>query len=345
MRDTHSKRKIILTILIALVVIGLFGLVLHLIENRGLLDEQFGDTGDWGDGAIETSELTFNDELYISNDSIDTYLVIGTDSGGEDLGEMYSGELADFLTLLLVDNTTEKFAFIQIDRNTMVDMTVPDESGAADALETMQLCISHWYGKDEDERNEYTADAVSTVFGGLDIYNWYSIEMTDIGAINHALGGVAVDINEDLTSIDPAFTKGSTVLLTDKQAEEFVRARMGVGEGTNKERMSRQTQYMQKAYNLVFDQVRENPEYINDIYDQLQGRIHSGESESNFSKMTNQIMTYESCGILQIDGKVKNNDTMGDGIIHEEFYADEDSILAALKKVMNLKLAPEDYGE
>ena len=210
MRENRgSKKKIIIGILIAVLLIAVFGLVMHLIENHGLRDEQFGDTGDWGDEAPETTELSFGDKLYISNDNLDTYLIIGTDSGGEDLGEMYSGELADFLVLLIVDNTTKKYAFMQIDRNTMTSVEVPDEEGNVNDLETMQLCISHWYGKTIDERNGYTADAVTYLFGDLDIENVYSLEMTEIGAVNHAIGGVVVDIDQDMTDLDPAFVKAT----------------------------------------------------------------------------------------------------------------------------------------
>ena len=345
MRRTHnSKKKVIIAILIALAVIAIFAFGLRIIERMGLEDEQFGDTGEWGD-EDETIELSLDDKIYISQDNLDTYLIIGTDSGGEDLGPMYSGELADFLSLLIVDNTTEKFAFYQIDRNSMVLMAVPDEEGNDNDLEEMQICISHWYGEDQEARNDYTATAVTTLLGDLDIDNVYSIEMTDIGAINHAIGGVEVDIQTDMTSVDPAFVKGATVLLTDKQAEEFVRARMNVGGGTNAERMDRQTQYMQKVYNLVMNQVRENPEYLNELYGQLKGKIYVDGSEDNFSRMANQISQYESQGIMRFDGKTKVSDTMGDGIEHEEFYVDQSSIVRNLQKIMDLEEAPEDYYE
>ena len=81
------------------------------------------------------------------------------------------------------------------------------------------------------------------------------------------------------------------------------------------------------------------------LYSELEGRINSGESEGNFSRMANQILTYESLGIMQFDGRTEINDTVGEGIEHEEFYVSEKSILNNLRKVMNLKEAPEDYGE
>lgn len=343
--NRNAKRKVIIGVIIAVAAIVLFGVGLYVAERMGLKDVQFGDTGEWGDGEPEVTELYLNDKLYISRDSLDTYLLVGTDSGGKDEGEMYSGELADFIVLLLVDNTTEKFGFLQIDRNSMVDMVVPDESGNDSDLETMQICISHWYGKTQEDRNYYTSSAVATLLGDLEVDNVYSLEMTQIGAVNHAIGGVEVDIQTDLTKVDPAFVEGTTVRLSDEQAEKFVRARSGVGKGTNAERMERQAQYMQKVYNLVMNQARENPEYLDNLYGQLKGKVYSGDSTKNFSRLTKQLTEYESQGIMRFKGKTKVHDTLGEGIEHEEFYVSETSILESLQKIMNLKEAPEDYGE
>lgn len=343
--NRNAKRKVIIGIVAAAVAIALFAVGLHAAEQLSLKDVQFGDTGEWGNDEPESIELSLDDRIYISNDSIDTYLLIGTDSGGEDQGDMFSGELADFIVLLLVDNTTEKFGFLQVDRNSMVEIAVPDEEGNEDAVETMQICISHWYGKTQEDRNENTADALTTLLGDLDIDNVYSLEMTRIGDVNHAIGSVQVDIQTDLTKIDPAFVEGETVLLTDEQAEKFVRARTGVGKGTNAERMDRQTQYMQKVYNLVMNQTRENPEYLDNLYRELKDKVCTGDSTKNFSRLTKQLTRYENQGIMRFSGETKINDTLGEGIKHEEFYVDDNSILKCLQKIMDLREAPEDYDE
>lgn len=338
--NRRRKKKIIIGIVAAIAVIALFAGGLRLLEHMGMRDVQFGDSGDWGSEG-EITELSLDNKLYQSEDSLNTYLIIGTDSGGEDLGEMFSGELADFITLLLVDNTTQKFGFLQIDRNSMVEMAVPDENGNDDALEEMQICISHWYGRDQEEQNDYTATAVTTLMGDLNIDNVYSLEMTEIGKVNHAIGGVEVDIETDMTNVDPAFEQGASVLLSDEQAEKFVRARMGVGEGTNAERMARQTQYMQKVYNLVMNQIRENPDYLNELYNELKGVMYSDGSQKTFSRLANQVTEYESLGIMQFAGETKENDTLGEGIEHEEFYVDDASIVKCLQKIMNLEEVKE----
>jgi anionic cell wall polymer biosynthesis LytR-Cps2A-Psr (LCP) family protein len=169
--------------------------------------------------------------------------------------------------------------------------------------------------------------------------------MDDVGAINNAIGGVVVDIDTDMTAIDPEFKEGASVLLTDEQAEKYVRARMNVGDGTNQARMGRQRQYMQKAYNLVLSQLRDNPEYINDLYTELRDKVQTDRPGRDLSVITNKLTGYESEGILTMEGEVRVNDTIGEGIEHEEFYPTEASIVSTLRKVMNLTNEPQTIDE
>ena len=341
-KNRPSKRKIIISIIVALIAILAFWLVLRYIDGRGLLDEKFGNTGGWGDDDIEETFITIGDKSYSSLDDIDTYLLIGTDGGGDDLGEAYNGDLADFLVLLIVDNTTEKFGFYTIDRNTMTDVATTDENGEMNAIVTEQICLSHWYGLDDEERNFNTVDAVSTLLGVLDIDNYYTINMADINRINEAIGGVTVHIDTDMTEIDPAFRQGEDLLLTGDQAEKFIRARYALKDGTNAARMSRQQQYMENAYAKLINEFREDPGYVNDLYDQLDDCIISDGSAREVSVAVNHMMQYENMGFIKFDGETKINDTLGDGEDHEEFYADPDSIIEGLEKVINFKEAANE---
>lgn len=352
----NSKRRVIIGVIAAVLMIVLLYLALRFIESRGLLDEQFGDTGGWGDEPPEEQILSIGETDYITMDNIEAYMLVGTDNGGEDLGDGYNGELADFITVVLIDNTTEKYGFYQIDRNTMVEVAVPDyaseetdedseedasadedeEAGAAEPGTFLeQICIAHWYGKTAEERNNNLANAVSELLGGIQIDGYYVLNMKDIGSVNNAIGGVTVTIEDDMTGIDPAFAKGASVLLSDSQAEKYLRARMSLKDDSNSARMKRHQQYMQNAYNMLIGQLRENPEYINDLYDRIEPLIQS-DGEIKLSKLTNQLVEYTGQGILKFEGKSRKADTLGDGKEHEEFYPEQKSIVTNLKKVIDM---------
>ena len=318
--------------------IALFGAVVYLIEKHGLLDEQFGDSGDWGSEEVEQYSLELNDREYVSSDDIDAFLVIGKDDPKE--GETgYNGEMADFLMLVLMDNTTEKYAFYQIDRDTITYVDILDKDGNSQGAMTQQICTAHWYGLDAEQRNANTLAAASNLFGGLPLDGYYSISMSDMGLINNAIGGVVVEIDEDMTNVDPEFVKGASVHLKDDQAEKFVRARMEVGDGTNKERMGRQSQYMQKAYNLIMNQLRERPEYINDLYQELHGIVETDSGSKDLSSIADRMINYESEGIIRLEGESTIGQNLPDGLDHAEFYPDGQSLVDSLGKVMVLEPA------
>lgn len=340
-RDRTSKRKIVITVLLVVLAIALFGLVIHLIEEHGLLDEQFGDTGDWGDGS--RIELYLDDRDFVSDDSVKVYMLAGTDAGGEDWGEGLNGDLADFITLLVIDNTTEKYAFYQIDRNSMLEIEVPDASGEYNgSFFNEQVCTAHWYGKTDEERHQKLADAVAELMGGLDSDGYYFIKMEDIGKVNDAIGGVDVTVQTDMTAVDPAFTEGATIHLTGDQAEKYLRARKILENDTNEARMERQTQYMQGAYGKIMAQLREDPNYINTLDEELKDVIDTDTSNKALSVIANSLLNYENVGMMKFTGRTEMNDTFGDGEKHEEFYMDQKSVIELLSKVIALKESDGD---
>ena len=178
--------------------------------------------------------------------------------------------------------------------------------------------------------------AVSDLFGYLPIDGYFVLNMKDISTVNHAIGGVVIDFDQDLTAIDPAFKEGESVLLSDKQAEEFVRARMSVGDGTNVERMARQRQYMEAVYSLLVGQLRENPAYLDDLYEELHKNIESDQSAKTVSTIANKISQYESLGILRIEGESREADTLDDGELHAEFLMDTESQIKTVRKIITL---------
>jgi hypothetical protein len=117
---------------------------------------------------------------------------------------------------------------------------------------------------------------------------------------------------------------------------------MNTGGGTNAERMARQQQYMTNAYNMVIGQVRENPDYINEVYNEIQGVVQTDGNAKELSVAMNQMMKFENEGFIKFDGETKLDDTLDDGVEHEAFYVNKDSIVRCLRKVMNLAVDEEE---
>ena len=331
-----GKLKAIIGVAGAVCILVLFGLALHWIDNAK--EDNIGYDNELQDVA-EDPVLYFGDYEYTIRDDVESYLLIGTDDGGneEAVGtKEYRGAMADFLLLFVMNNTKETYGFLQINRDTIVDVPYMDTEGNGSDELKQQICTAHWYGGSPEQGCENTVFAVSELLGFAPITGYYSIHMSKVDFLNHAVGGVEVTIDEDMTATDPAFVKGKTIKLTDKQAQEFVRARMEVGSGENTARMDRQMQYMSAFKAKAQAKLDEDPAFVNDIYDELQDNAVTDIPSSSISSIVHHLTKSKDLGILQIAGEKKIGKTLGDGKDYTEFYADEESIAEAMVKLYGI---------
>ena len=296
----------------------------------------------------EKPEVYFNGKTYRYDRDILSYLIIGTDDSGNEFGEgdEYQGRSADFLLLLTLDIKKGKYGYLQINRDTMVEMERPTEVEGDDlGMATQQICTSHWYGGNEEEGSENTVKAVSTLLGDLNIDGYYTIHMSDIGKLNAAVGGVKLTIDEDLTAADPALEKGKTLVLDDIQAQTYVRARMSVGDGENTSRMRRQRVYLTAFLDQALAKLKANPSFVNDLFGELEDVASTDITGGDISVIAEAIRTGQSQGILQINGKLKVAKADFDGQEHTEFHAKTASIVEQMKKLYSLQLVKEEEEE
>ena len=364
-----KSKKIILFIVVIVVLLAVIIGGVYFIENGFKKDR-----GTTSHQRITEQTLIFGDDEYKVTHNIESYLLIGVDDNeqvdrptqkevqtdaegnyldedGDPIGTEvetyaapdpngYVGGMADFLLLLVLDRTENTYGFVQINRNTMTDVPFIDAEGNGDTEVFEQICAAHWYGGNEEMSCQNTVDAVSDLCGDLQIDGYYSIEMSAIAKLNHAVGGVEVTLEDDFTKQDPAMKKGETITLTDEQAQLFVRARMGVGEGDNQARMRRQQDFMESFRNKAFDKMEADPKFADELIQTLEDEAVTNVPSSTLSKIVNQVYKSSYLGILQPEGETVEHDTFGDGILHEEFYIDEKS----LAKIVSL-LCGIDYTD
>ena len=122
--------------------------------------------------------------------------------------------------------------------------------GTANASAKMQLCTAHWYGKDKTASCENTVNTVSKMLGGVPI-DGCALQMEAMSLLNHEVGGVTVTLEDDMTSLDPEMKKGTTLTLTDHQAELLIQTRYAMDDDRNTERMRRQQIFMKAFMNKM----------------------------------------------------------------------------------------------
>lgn len=334
-----KKKKVICTISLFLLVFLSIGTAAYFLEGHlslaGILNDRFAEEDD----EVDSVELSLYDEIFYINNKYDTFLLIGTDYSGNEEGEdtEYQGSLADFLMLMIIDHTEKTYAFLPIDRNTMADVHLLKKDGSGNVIAEEQINTAHWYGGSKEMGCENTVTAVSDYLGGLPIDGYYSISMSEIPRINHVIGGVTVTLKDDFSKMDPAMVPGSTLTLSDEQAEIYIRSRMSLEDDTNKNRMARQQTYLSEAMKKIKTKLKEDPDYFEVVSNEFSDAATSSITGRQTSRVANALIKYKDLGTFVIEGKTKLGYALGDGIEHEEFYPDPDSVIDVMTKLYNLE--------
>ena len=255
--------------------------------------------------------------------------------------------MADFLLLLVLDYTDNTYGAIQIDRNTVTEVTKTDENGEVVDSEEMQICTAHWYGYDPEQSAENTVRTTKMLLGELEnIDGYFVLNMQDIGTVNNLVGGVEVTIEDDgMETVDPAFVKGTTLTLSDEQAEAYIRARMTVGDGDNKSRMRRQKAYMDRFFEKAQQKIKDNPNFAQQMWNELKKTSVTDMTGNDISRIAEMIRSGESKGILSMDGVSRIGTILEDGLDHEEFYPDDSSIKTVMEILFSLTNIEDEIDE
>lgn len=278
------------------------------------------------DGRFASDELTlrYADRTWTyRKQELTNLLLIGVDwaeMNSPASSGRYAGQ-ADFLLLLTFDKKNRTISTLQIDRDTMTDIRVYGPFGDYTGMRETQICLSHAYGATAAENCENTVWAASRLLGNIPVDGYLALDMSAITALNDALGGVTVTLEEDFSSLDPQMVKGATITLQGKQAETFVRGRTGVGDGTNAARMRRQKAFMQKAGDLIAEGLERDPGFAGTLLDSL-----SSHMTMNVTRGWLINKAYESSGYRRTETRtLAGTHALGaDGFT--EFRADTDAL-------------------
>lgn len=331
-----DKYKITIFLLCMVAVMVGFWFLLRYFEHRipaESMKQDFltkADQEAWEDAEEKPKvrgEIRLSGKKYAYYDEIDTYLIMGVDRS----------EMADFLMLAVLNRTDRTYGFLQLDRDTMTEVNLIDETGEGEATADIQLCTAHWYGGTDEMRCENTVTAVSKMLGGLEIKGYYALDMENISALNRLIGGVELELLEDYTYLDPKMKKGKVWELSDSQAYAYVHDRFGVGDETNRSRMDRQRQYMKAMFKKVEDETRKDVNYITGLYKKMKTLTVTDMKAGVVSTAANLIKDGKGNGIHSFDGESKLGQALGDGIDHAEFYPDKESVLEKMTLLYELE--------
>ena len=271
------------------------------------------------DDTLPEGVIYYNGVPYAPNTALKSVLIMGIDDMEvTETGAGRNNSQADFLLLAVFNEEDETCTLLQINRDTMTDVTVLGALGDNIGLRTEQIALAHTYGKALEDSCENTVDAVSRLLYGINIENYISLTMGGISVLNDLVGGVTVTVEHDFTGVDDTLIQGEEVTLLGDHAMTFVRARMSMtDDATNIARMARQRTYMAALTEKLRETVKEDATFVIAAAAELSDYLVSDCDIYELSDYAQQLTSYTLSEIVTPEGESK----MGEKFM--EFYADD----------------------
>jgi len=312
-----SAVKVVVAILLA--VIALFLLIFTATRlfsfSPDRPEEDPNASGKWRP-ALEEDTITYEGVTYKRKSRVESYLILGVDKTEEQRKTGQAGQ-ADVLLLLVLDAEQQAYRILNINRDTVTQITVLSPDGSISSEKFEPICLSHAYGTGGPESCENTVRSVEYLLAGIKPDGYIALDLTAIGVLNDAVGGVTVTVDKDLTAMHPALKKGATVKLDAASAEAYVRARMYVGEEDNLSRMNRQVGYMTAWFRQA--QALGEQRLIG-LLDSIEEVCVTDLTEKRLAAVADIAMKYENLGFCALDGEYVRT------VSFNEFHADDDSV-------------------
>lgn len=349
-KETVEKKKFnigamtVVTILAIITVIAGIVLVMRVIGKGKLATVAAGtevtDIGD-KDDSLEDNQILYRGQVYELNQDLITILVMGidketvTDVGGqswteEEAGE-YAGGQADALFLMLLNPHDENVYVVAINRNSMVDVDVFDEEGNYEGIFTKQVALQHGYGDGKEVSCERQVKTVSRMFHNLPINAYAAISMDAIPELNDAVGGIEVEVLDDIIypEYDMNLHQGELVTLYGEKAYWYVRLRNENVFNSNELRLQRQKQYLTTFAAEAKNQSTSDIRVAINLYQTVQKYMVTDIDLNSFTYLATEALNYDfdKDNMYSLQGEVVQGNNF------EEFYLDDDALQELIVKL------------
>lgn len=261
-----------------------------------------------GKAAKETAEETepaVMETARVLQENLQTILITVTDAYdiSNTSGSYRNGNRADFLLLLVVDETAGKVRTLQLNPDTVIPFSIP---GQAEPVE-IPLGQTYSYGSGGSDSYLNLSKAVSHILDGVPVNHYLSFTMDAIGIVSDVLEGVSL-----ADAVDPVILQGS-------DAVTFFRIRE-VEDISNEVHMERQRQFMMGMYQ-PFMISAQDADFLTSFTLQLGERMATDMTLSQLLPLFESVASYEmEETVLTISGEAERINA------EYRFHMDPDSL-------------------
>lgn len=329
MNTQERKQNNVIVIIFVVLLIAVLAVVIVLAVKKNRADasatsmdeiaaEESTETEKWQEGTV-----SYNGRRYRYNTAIKTYLFLGIDRTGivTEAEDGISGGQSDAMFLLVEDTKAQKLSVIAINRNTMTMVDIYDKENNYLGQAKKQICLQHGYGDGMRNSCLRTADTVSRLFYGIPISGYLSLHMEAVPMLNDAVGGVTVEVLEDLENekLGVSLKKGETVTLEGDEAYIYLRSRDTNEFDSASKRLERQQQYLIAFLSQVRQTSLTGEESVTEIYDEISDYLVTN---IDFVELVAETKndTFDADAMYSVPGQAVMGETF------EEYHVDEEAL-------------------
>lgn len=296
-RKRHENTRIVAAVAAILVVFaGVFAVIYF--AGNGMMPD-----------TSTLREIEHEGERYAPNDAIVTYLLIGVDSDAAtpSSSEQRNHGLASFIALFAFDIRQKSCTVVHINQDTVAQIRVLDANGKVIDNRTAQIALSHSYGSRAEDSALNTVAAVSELLHSVPITYYISLTMDGLAAMNDAVGGVSILVEDDFSSVDVSLRQGERIMLSGEQAVTFLRSHAEMKDDSLSQ-MARQQQYMKALYAALSGGIKKNPSLIRDIYEGLVSNMTTNCSIYSLLTFGDRVRDYSLVDVISLTGETAVQD-------------------------------------
>ena len=235
------------------------------VDPTSLIDN-FKDYGSDVSVNDDGTTINYKGKTYVQNKDVIYVAFLGVDKESLDTveGVERSAGQSDTNMIVAIDTKKGKMSLIVIPRDTMAEVNVLRSDGESAGFSEMQLCLAYAFGDGRETSCLNVLASMEKLLFGIELDNYYSLDLDGIGSLNDAVGGIEVTSLETIKSLGRA---GDRIALWGRNARTYVQYRDITNPDSDSLRRQRQIQYMKAFVSKAFSAVKaEFPGKVTELY-------------------------------------------------------------------------------
>ena len=306
-----KKKKIFIIVCFLVLFVGIV-MFLFLRDKGDTYSTEYTESG-------RENIVVYGGKSYKYNEHLSNYLFMGIDTRETVEGEHARAEngRADAIYLLSYDRVKKTVKTIAIPRDTIANIHVYSADGTDLGMTEDHINMQYLYGDGKAKSCQLMKEAISILLYGVSIQGYCALNMDGIPEAVKVLGGVKLTVpDQTLEKVNPNFKEGAEVVITEDNAEQFVRYRDTEQSQSAMDRMNRQKVFMEAFVDTAKKQAAGDGGLVVDLYNSVKPYMVSNMGADLFAQLLEATYDEEN-KIVDIPGEKV------DGIDFDEYHINE----------------------